>query len=179
MRIYPALSDDLYAQVDRGFLDAAVLTEPRRILPHLHWRPFMREPLVLLVSKHTPSEDPREILGSQPYIRFARKAWVGERIEQWLSERGIAVREKMELDTLEAIAAMVRSNLGVSIVPLNRLAMPDRRYFKVIDLGDERLYRTLGVLCRRDTAKHALVELLWQELARLGASDIGEADAPR
>ena len=77
----------------------------------------------------------------------------------------------MEFDTLEAIAAMVRSDLGVSIVPLNRLAMPDRRYFKVIDLGDASLFRTLGVLCRRDTAKHALVELLWQELSRLGASE--------
>ena len=176
VRIYPGLSDDLFAQVDRGFLDAAVLTEPRRIQPHLQWRPFTREPLVLLVSKDTVSDDPREILATQPYIRFARKAWVGERIDQWLSERGIQVREKMELDTLEATAAMVRNNLGVSIVPLNRLAMPDRRYFKVIDLGDDTLYRTLGVLCRRDTAKHALVELLWQELARISENGKEKAE---
>ena len=171
VRIYPGLSDDLYAQVDRGFVDAAVLTEPRRVQPQLLWRPFTREPLVLLASRQTASDDPREILATEPYIRFARKAWVGERIEQWLSDNGIQVREKMELDTLEATAEMVRNNLGVSIVPLNRGAMPDRRYFKVVSLGDDTLFRTLGVLCRRDTAKHALVELLWQELARISDNE--------
>ena len=158
------LSDELFAQVDRGFLDAAVLTEPRNIHPLLQWRPFVDEPLVLLTSKQVVADDPREILAQEPYIRFARKAWVGEKIERWLADNAIRVRETMELDTLEATSAMVRDNLGVSIVPLNASAIPDRRYFRVIELGDEALIRTLGVLCRRDTAKHKLIDLLWQQL---------------
>ncbi len=35
IRIYPGLSDDLYAQVDRGFLDVAVMIEPPTIYKHL------------------------------------------------------------------------------------------------------------------------------------------------
>jgi len=169
VRIYPGLSEDLYAQVDRGFLDAAVLTEPPTLLNHLHWRPIVEEPLVLLASKNTASENAREILETQPFIRFARKAWVGQQIEKWLSKNKIQVNERMELDTLEATSAMVINNLGVAIVPLNACAMPEQNKLKIIPLGDRSPRRTLGVICRRDTAKYKLVELLWQEMLRVTA----------
>jgi len=45
-------------------------------------------------------------LRTQSFIRFARKAWVGKAIDQWLLNNQINVHETMELDTLEATAAM-------------------------------------------------------------------------
>lgn len=167
VRLYPGLSEELYAQVDRGFLDAAVLTEPPEVAQHLVWRPFAQQPLVLLLGADVDAEDPRQILREQPYIRFARRAWVGRKIERWLAQNDIQVNERMELDTLEATAAMVANNLGVSIVPLN-LTPPEG--LRVLALEDERLFRRLGVLCRRDTDKHRLVEWLWQELRAICAS---------
>ncbi len=167
IRIYPGLSDDLYAQVDRGFLDAAVMTEPPTIHDHLLWRPFTEEPLVVLTARDTPSNDAREVLETQPFIRFARKAWVGKAIDQWLRDNHIRVNEKMELDTLEAIAAMVVNNLGVSIVPMNCCSMPEDRYLKSIPLGDSAKPRVLGVLSREDSARQKLVNLLWRQLLKI------------
>lgn len=167
IRIYPALSDDLYAQVDRGFLDAAILTQPPTLYKHLLWRPFAEEPLVVLASKQTKSNDAREILETQPFIRFARKAWVGKMIDQWLIKNNIQVHEKMELDTLEAIAAMVINNLGVSIVPMSCCSVPEQASLKSILLGDSAKPRVLGVLCRRDSSKHKLIDILWLELLRI------------
>ena len=167
IRIYPGLSDDLYAQVDRGFLDAAVMTEPPTIYEHLVWRPFTEEPFVVLTSKEITSKDPKEILRTQSFIRYARKAWVGKDIDRWLLENNIQVHETMELDTLEATAAMVMNNLGVSIIPLNCCTKPEHEHLNIIPLEDASFKRVLGVLYRRDTSKHILIELLWKKLLQI------------
>lgn len=167
IRIYAGLSDDLYAQVDRGFLDAAVMTEPPVIYDHLLWRPFTEEPLVVLMASDMQLNNAREVLETQPFIRYARKAWVGKAIDQWLLDNKIQVNEKMELDTLEAIAAMVINKLGVSIVPMNCCAMPVHQYLKSIPLGNSAKPRVLGVLCRQDSSKQKLVELLWKQLLKI------------
>lgn len=167
IRIYPGLSDDLYAQIDRGFLDVAVMTEPPAIFKNLLWRPFTEEPFVVLTSKEISLKDPMEILRTQSFIRFARKAWVGKHIDQWLLENNIQVHETMELDTLEATAAMVMNNLGVSIVPLNCCLIPGHENLNIIPLDDDSFKRVLGVLYRRDTSKHRLIELLWEKLLQI------------
>ena len=160
-RLYPGLSEELFTQVDRGFLDAAVLTEPPQLPRHLGWQPFARQPLVLLVSSDEIDDDPREILRRSPYIRFARRAWVGQKIDRWLAANRIEVNERMELDTLESVSAMVANGLGVSIVPLN-LTPPAG--LRVLPLDSDRLYRTLGVVCRLDSPRQRLIERLWREL---------------
>jgi len=167
IRIYPGLSDDLYAQIDRGFLDAAVMTEPPTIYDHLIWRPFTEEPFVVFTSKEISSKDPKEILRTQPFIRYARKAWVGSVIDKWLVDNNIHVRETMELDTLEAIAAMVMNNLGVSVVPMNCCPRPEHKHLNEISLDDPSFKRVLGVLYRRDTSKHIVIELLWNKLIKI------------
>lgn len=164
VRLYPALSDDLYAQVDRGFLDAAVITEPMTVYDHLVWRPFTEEPYVVLANAKVDSDNAREILESYPFIRFARKAWVGRTVDQWLVEQGIRVNESMELDTLEAVSAMVRNNLGVSILPNPCVGIPEHESLKTIDLGMDAPARVLGVLYRRDSSLQTLIDLLWREL---------------
>jgi DNA-binding transcriptional LysR family regulator len=164
VRLYPALSDDLYAQVDRGFLDAAVITEPMTVYDHLVWRPFTEEPYVVLANAQVDSDDAREILETFPFIRFARKAWVGRTVDQWLVEQGIRVNESMELDTLEAVSAMVRNNLGVSILPNPCVGIPEHESLKTIDLGADAPARVLGVLYRRDSSLQTLIDLLWREL---------------
>lgn len=164
VRLYPALSDDLYAQVDRGFLDAAVITEPMTVYDHLVWRPFTEEPYVVLANTQVESNDAREILETYPFIRFARKAWVGRTVDQWLMEHGIRVSESMELDTLESVSAMVRNNLGVSILPNPCVGIPEYESLKTIPLGRDAPMRVLGVLHRRDSSLQPLIELLWREL---------------
>ena len=127
----------------------------------------MAEPLVVLASAETKETNPKKILESNSYIRFARRAWVGKTIDEWLIANNIQVNETMELDTLEAISAMVQHNLGVSIVPLNCCATAEPAGVRTIALGKSVRSRVLGVLSRRDSSNNQVVELLWEVLLRI------------
>lgn len=164
VRLFPSLSEDLYAQVDRGFLDAAILTEPSSVYDHLMWRPFTEEPLVLLTSNNVQESNPLAILNSHQFIRFSRKAWVGKLIDKWLIDNSIQVEESMELDSMESISAMVANDLGVSLVPKSGYLDIETEGLKIYPLSGKVPTRTLGVLCRKDTSKHKLVDLLLDEL---------------
>jgi DNA-binding transcriptional LysR family regulator len=159
LRIVPGLSAELLGQVDRGTLDAAIISEPRRRRPHCTWRRIAVEPLVLITPPETVPTDPLVILEQSPFIRFSRNAWVGEQIDNWLINRGIAVRESMELVSLDAIYTMVSRDLGVSIVPDH--CVPPLRELPLnrIPLGDD-MVRVLGLAWRRESPAHAAIAML-------------------
>lgn len=167
IHVYPALSEELYAQVDRGFLDAAIISEPSSVYDHLSWQPFASEPLIVLASLNTQYDDPTRLLETYPFIRFSRRAWVGKTIDNWLRKRNLKIQEAMELDTLESIWAMVYSDLGVSILPKNCIETPRELPLKQIELDGSIPPRVLGVLSRRDTDKTKLVNILWENLVQI------------
>ena len=167
VRVVPGLSADLQIQVERGYLDAAVLSEPPFLPGGLSWRAFAEEPLILLASLEEESDDPEWLLESRPFIRFNRRAWLGRQIDEWLQANKLNVREGMELDTLESISSMVFYQLGVSIVP--RRCVPSARPLplKRIPLGASARPRILGVMSRKDGSKSQLLEVLIAELVEL------------
>jgi DNA-binding transcriptional LysR family regulator len=163
VRVFPSLSADLYTQVDRGFLDAAIITEPVMTHDHLKWRPFAAEPLVLVAPMETEIEDPVELLENYPFIRFARRAWVGRIIDEWLHKNNVHVHEAVEIDSLEAVASWAFHNLGVSIIPQN-CCLPSISFpVKNIALPRSKP-RILGVLSRRDSTKDKNIKNLWDSL---------------
>ena len=167
VRVVPGLSAELQIQVERGYLDAAVLSEPPFLPSGLSWRAFAEEPLILLASLEEESDDPEWLLESRPFIRFNRRAWLGRQIDEWLQANKVNVREGMELDTLESISSMVFYQLGVSIVP--RRCVPSARPLplKRIPLGASARPRILGVMSRKDGSKSQLLEVLIAELVEL------------
>ena len=80
-----------------------------------------------------------------------------------LKDRGIRVNTGMEIDSLEAIASMVKHGLGVSVVP-DRAGAELPADIEKIPFGDPPLCRVIGVVERRDNPKahltRALVEIL-------------------
>ncbi|MGI9388035.1 MAG: LysR substrate-binding domain-containing protein, partial [Methyloligellaceae bacterium] len=164
IRIIPGLSAELMPQVDRSYLDAAIISEPRYIPNHMNWQPFAAEPLVLLAPFRAPSDDPLELLATYPYIRFTRRAWVGSLIDQWLEANQIGVNEAMELDTLESVSANVFHNLGVSIVPFRSVPSPHPLPVKRIPLRPTAKSRILGVISRQDCVSYRMIEVLVKEL---------------
>ena len=176
VRVVPGLSAELQIQVERGYLDAAVLSEPPFLPNGLSWRAFAEEPLILLASLEEESDDPEWLLESRPFIRFNRRAWLGRQIDEWLQANKLNIREGMELDTLESISSMVFYQLGVSIVP--RRCVPSARPLplKRIPLGPSARPRILGVVARKDGLKFQLLEVLLAELVELVKS-AGEVKA--
>ena len=171
IRIVPGMSADLYPQVDRGFLDAAIVSEPAQVHDHLDWLPFAEEPLVVLAPEDAVEDDPIALLENHPYIRFSRRAWVGQLIDEWLRARKLVIRETMELDTLESIANMVCNRLGVSIVPEPCVSPTPPLPLKRLSLGPSAKPRVLGLLIRKDFTKSRLVDIFLDELRRLVASN--------
>ena len=159
LRIVPGLSASLLSQVDRGSLDAAIISEPRWRRPHLSWQQIAVEPLVLITPPGVVETDPMLILENLPFIRFSRNAWVGEQVDNWLLDRGIAVKESMELDSLDAIYTMVSCDLGVSVVPDHCVPPLRKPEFRRIQLGED-MVRVLGLVWRRENPGYAAISLL-------------------
>ncbi len=160
IRVVPDLSAGLVPQVDRGHLDAAVVSRPPYPLSQLDWTPIAAEPLIVLAAPGTRADDPRALLERSPFIRFNRQAWVGRLIEDWLQKNRIHVREVMELDTLEAISAMVFHGLGVSIVPRRYVPSPAPLPLLRIALDAPQHARILGLVMRPDCPSRRQVEAL-------------------
>jgi DNA-binding transcriptional LysR family regulator len=164
IEVVPDLSAGLLPQVDRGHLDAAIVSEPHFPVSQLEWTPFAAEPLIVLASLDMREDDPLALLADSPFIRFNRRAWVGRLIDDWLQQERIHVREVMELDTLEAISTMVYHGLGVSIVPRRCVPSPSPLPLKRIPLEAPEHARVLGIIMRPDCRNRRQVEALTEAL---------------
>lgn len=171
VRVVPGLTTDLIHQIERGTLDSAIISRPNNTSQDYQWLDIAAEPLQLLASLETESDDPTVLLKKNPFIRFSRNAVVGTLIDNWLQEKNIAVKDCMELESLESISSMVLSNLGVSIAPKPCVQNMNPLPLKRILLADDGPVRHLGLLYRTDSAKLRVVEEIHKSL--LGAVSIG------
>ena len=185
VRVVPGLTHDMLGQVERGSLDAAIVSRSGGLPHHCRWADVASEPLELLAAPLTRSDDPLELLRTQPFIRFSRAAVVGGLIDNWLADMRIEVDDAMELSSLEAISSMVMSDLGVSIapracvrshvpLPLRRLALPAPPPPR----GGEAPVRRLGLLWRADAPRPRVIEEVLKALARAVAGAALPVDAP-
>ncbi len=169
--VVPGLTISLMQQVERGALDAAIVTKPHVMQPIHQWRLIAEEEMQLLASLEIDSDDPLELLEENPFIRYSRTAVVGAMIEDWLRENHIKVKDSMELESLESIGSMVVGNLGVSIVPRTCVTAPNPLPMKRISLGANACIRQLGLISHSDSLKVRVIDELQRQLLR--AVEIG------
>ena len=153
LHVSAAKSIELVERVQSGELDAAIAVREPDVGADLAWTPLYGEPMVLLVPRKLESASPRTILQSQPFIRFDPSQHTGLLVERTLKRLRAQPQEFLELNALESIVDLVRSGLGVSVVPLLRESRwhADPR-LRVIDIprAEE---RRIGLLRRRDSPK--------------------------
>ena len=155
VKLFAGLSADFTRLVERGELDAAVVAQPPFRLPaSLVWTPLYVEPMVLVVPRQPRfaiADGPLQILRASPFLRFDRQAWTGHLVDQALAQAGVKVREGMELNSVEAILALVRQGFGVSIVPkLANVQWSRDRALRAIALPGVDVQRQVGLLERRE-----------------------------
>ncbi|MDB2407973.1 LysR substrate-binding domain-containing protein [Jannaschia sp.] len=160
LHIRPGLTFALLAEVERGALDAAVVTRPHVMPEGLAYRELAAEPLQLIASHETQGDDPFHLLSTRPFIRFTRAAAVGTLIDNWITEMGLCVHEAMELGSLEAIASMVHSDLGVSIVPRRVVETWEAAPVRELSLGPTTPLRSVGLVSRIDSSRPRIVQEL-------------------
>ncbi|MFJ4256435.1 LysR family transcriptional regulator [Pseudomonas monteilii] len=161
----PAFSTDLYQKVVSGQIDVAMLVKPQfELAKEFTWQSISDEPFVVLAPKSLANEHPHDLLASQPFIRYHRSSWGGVMADRYLLQHGIVPHERFEIDALDAIAAMVKGNLGVSLVPSWRPLHARLDELAQIQLPAPGLFRPIGLLWKRNTAKGRLIDVLRQEL---------------
>lgn len=167
LHIRPGLTGALMADIERGNLDAAIVTKPNLMPVGVIFRTLTQEPMQLIAAIQEPEDDPIKLLKSQPFIRFNRNAVVGTLIDNWILSKRIRVSETMELDSPEAIASMVQAKLGVSIVPDLAVKPQDAVAVKHISLGPDAPHRTLGLVHRENHIKMQAIDELFEALAQV------------
>lgn len=166
IRLTSGLSGELAPRVYKGELDVAIVSEPLEVATGLSWHPYTREPLVVIAPADAEGETDRELLEALPFIRFQRFAWAGRLIDARLRDRGIKVRQSMEMNTLEGIALMVAHGLGVSVIPKRDVDEPFPPDLKVVPFGNPPVERILGLIERTTNPKAHLVKALYEILMR-------------
>ena len=156
--LFAGQSADFATRVERGELDAAVVTQPPNRLPAtLSWTPLYSEPMVLIVPTRphfTLPAAPLQMLAQAPFMRFDRHAWTGHLVNEVLLQCRAQVTEGLELNSVEAIVALVRQGFGVSIVPqLANIAWQRDKALRVVPLPRVNVQRHVGLLERRQHSR--------------------------
>lgn len=179
--LFAGQSADFMVRVERGELDAAVVTQPPARLPaSLVWTPLYREPMVLIVPTRPhfvlPAA-PLPMLAQCPFIRFDRRTWTGHLVNEALAQCRATVVEGMELNSVEAIVELVRQGFGISIVPrLANLRWSRDKALRVVPLPRLTVERRVGLLERRGHGRERFTQALKDHF---GTRATAAARAPR
>ncbi len=164
LHVAAAKSIDLVSSVEAGELDAAIVVREPATRGELACTALYAEPMVLLVPRRLEEASPRAILQSQPFIRFDPSQHTGLLVERTLKRLRARPQEFLELNSLESIVELVRSGLGVSVVPLLRDArwQHDAR-LRVLEIprAEE---RRLALVQRRDSPQVRVIAALVREV---------------
>ncbi|PCH72439.1 MAG: hypothetical protein COC12_06155 [Rhodobacteraceae bacterium] len=164
LQIKADLSQELTQQVRNRDIDAAIVTAPAGPLEGLRVQRICLEPINILAPASAPESTARALLSAHPFLWFNRRTWAGQQIERYLLDQKIHVRPVLEVDSLEAIEALVRNGIGVSIAPQRACAPPYPGDLKVLPLGNPQIQRELVLIDRTNNPRTRLTDALLQEL---------------
>lgn len=164
LHVSAAKSIELVTQVESGALDAAIAVhEPGPARAALAWTALYAEPMVLLASRSVERATPRTLLQSHPFIRFDRSQHTGQLVERTLRKLRVKPQEMLELNAIEGIVELVRSGLGLAIVPhLQGARWQTDTRLRVIDIAGAEV-RRMALVQPRDSANAQLISAVVRE----------------
>ncbi len=156
---------ELLSQVASGALDAAISVRERGAgPPALSWTALYAEPMVLVAGRHMTEALPRKLLQTQAFIRFDRSQHTGQMVERTLRKLRVTPLEVLELNTIESIVELVRSGLGVAVLPRlrdGRWALDPR--LRVLELPQAEA-RQIALVQRRESVNAPAIAALVREI---------------
>ncbi len=176
IKIENGLSTELMRRVGQGQLDAAIVTEPRRLDDDLECRTVLDEALFVAAHPDETGARDEELLSTLPYVYFNRRSQIGRIIDDGLRARRIKVDDAMELDSMEAIMHMVSRGLGVAIVPKVAITADFKNAVYRVPFGEPPLRRRVGLVKRIGDRHSAAVDVLHQVL-RATVEEMKTADS--
>jgi DNA-binding transcriptional LysR family regulator len=163
IRVVPGVSLNLLGQVDSGELDLAVIIKPPFALPsELEWRTLVTEPFVLLVPKALArgKRSWRELLKSEPFIRYDRTSFGGRLVDRFLRRSRLNVQDVLELDELQAIVQLVARGIGVALIPDTAGLSKWPAGVVALSLEEATFHREIGLVQRPRHSRQAVAGAL-------------------
>ncbi|MFM0220570.1 LysR family transcriptional regulator [Paraburkholderia dipogonis] len=166
IRVVPGVSLGLLGQVDSGELDLAVIIKPPFALPsELEWRTLVTEPFVLLVPKALTrgkgeARSWRELLRSEPFIRYDRTSFGGRLVDRFLRRSRLNVHDVIELDELQGIVQLVARGIGVALLPNSAGLGKWPAGVVTLELGEATFQREIGLVQRPRHSRQAVAGAL-------------------
>lgn len=155
------LTSELYDELLRGRIDAALCLHPAFALPKtLHWALLREERLVVLAPVAWARREPHQLLRDEPLIRYDRRLGGGQAAERYLQRAGIVPRERFEISSLAAIAMLVGRGVGVSIAPDAATAWWPTLPVTRLPLPQSSEARRFGMLWPRASPRTRAIEVL-------------------
>ena len=166
VKLIAGLSSNFLDQVLDGSLDAAIVTESPYALPqNMQWTELYTEPMVLIYPaiKSKKESTIKELSNDLPFIRFERNTWTGHLVDQTIRASKLAVKEGMELNSVEAIIELVRQGLGYAIVPkLANISWDSDKQLQIAELSGKTIFRKVGLLERKKHSRQNITQAIKQ-----------------
>ncbi len=132
------LTPELYTALVQSELDVLICLQPSFDLPKtVCWAELRQEPLVVLCRARDAQQDPLALLRTRPLVRYDRSLAGGRLADRYLRAQGIAPLERMELNSVLAVAMMVDQGLGVGLVPDIGPVLSQGRDVRVLALPEQ------------------------------------------
>jgi DNA-binding transcriptional LysR family regulator len=165
VRITRGTSAELYRRMVGGDdLDAAIVSRPPFAIPKsFDWQLLREERLIVLTRAPAPARRAHAVLASEPLIRLPRRGWEGRLIDSYLRKHGLRPRERFEIDSIEAIAAMVERGLGVALLPDWAGPRSQSESLAKIPVPDRSFARRIGLLWPRASLRRRLVQAFLEQ----------------
>lgn len=158
-----SMSESLMSDVVVGRLDAAMVAEINEFPSTLRWRPFLREPLLVIAPPGTAPGSASDLLARFPFVRFRSNVPLAHMIDRELARMNVVLNEVAEMDTVSSITACVVNGLGVSVVP--QIAVAESNVPLVTaPFGSPQVFRQIGLIESRSGAKAVLIDELHRQL---------------
>lgn len=159
--VFSGMSAELARRVEDGEVDAAITTEPVPPYPaNLDFTPLYQNRFWAVAGPAYAGASLRELLASQPFLRFDKRAWAGRIIEQELRKQQLPVSEQMELDSQQALTHMASMGLGVAIVPLADEDLQRLPAVTLLPFGEPQRVRHVGLLEHASNRRRHLTAVL-------------------
>jgi DNA-binding transcriptional LysR family regulator len=161
VRVIQGDSTELLNQLKAGELDGAALIRPSSGgSSRLHWHDLERQPFVFVAPANSGDASPVELVKRYAWLQFDTSLTSGRVAAGYLHRLSPSTRPKFELESIEAVLAMVAMGLGVSVIPKVSGAMAEAHPVRQISLGRNAPTRQISFVCRgADSESRRLIAL--------------------
>jgi DNA-binding transcriptional LysR family regulator len=154
VRVIQGDSTELLNQLKAGELDGAALIRPSSGgSSRLDWHDLQRQPFVFVAPADSGDASPVELVRRYGWLQFDTSLTSGRVAASYLHRLSPGTRPKFELESIEAVLAMVAMGLGVSVIPKLGGAMAAARPVRQIPLGKNGPSRQISFVCRSSDAE--------------------------